>query len=40
LATWGVDAMKLAVFWWESDRCALIRSSKVERRTGRETVVA
>ena len=32
--------MKLAVFWWESDRWALIRRSRLESRTGREVVVA
>jgi len=40
LAIWGVDAMKQAVFWCESERCAFVRRRRVERRTGRETFVA
>jgi len=37
---WGVEAMKLAVFWWERERCAFVRRRRVERRRGRETLVA
>jgi hypothetical protein len=37
---WGVEAMKLAVFWWERERCAFVRRRRVERRRGRETFVA
>jgi len=40
LAMWGVEAMKLAVFWCESERCAFARRRRVERRRGRETFVA
>lgn len=36
----GAEAMKLAVFWWERDKCALIRRRRVERRVGREMDVA
>jgi len=32
--------MKLAVFWCERDRWALIRSKRVERRVGSDIVVA
>jgi len=35
----GAEAMKLAVFWCESDKCALIRRSRLEIRTGIEIVV-
>ena len=40
MAMWGVEAMKLAVFWWERERCAFVRRRRVERRRGRETLVA
>jgi len=36
----GVAAMTEAVFWWERDRWALTRRSRVERREGREIAVA
>jgi hypothetical protein len=39
-AMWGDEAMKLVVFWWERERCALIRRRSVERSVGREIFVA